>query len=151
MNSAFKCLTVGLVLIGFSLVGWDNYAHGQKSSAVAILMQKKLQNAQKVLEGIALADFRKISTSAEELIQLSKTEEWHVLRTPRFELYSNEFRRAADNLIQKANDKNIDGAAYAYVELTLVCVRCHQHVREVRDARAPAPRPDEFLAYAKDH
>jgi hypothetical protein len=106
------------------------------------LMVDKLRNAQRLLEGIVLRDFRKITTSAEELIQISKTAEWHALRTPRFEMHSNEFRRAAEVVLQKAKDKNLDGVALSYVEMTLSCVRCHEHVREVRDARLPAVRPD---------
>jgi hypothetical protein len=112
----------------------------KRGNALNELMQKKLKSAQFVLEGLAIGDFAKIRRSADDLIQLSKTEEWHVIKSPRFETHSNEFRRAAENLAQKAQDKNLDGAAFAYVELTLSCVRCHQYVRDVRDAglrRAP--------------
>lgn len=119
---------------------------GKQSSVVQELMQKKLKSAQHVLEGLALADFAKITRSAEDLIQHSKTLEWRVLRTPRYELHTNEFRRAAENLIDKAKQKNIDGAALAYVELTLSCVRCHQHVRDVREARGPARRGEDFTS-----
>jgi hypothetical protein len=55
-------------------------------------------------------NFAKITRSAEELIQLSKTAEWYVLQTPRYELHSDEFRRAAENIIRKAREKNLDGA-----------------------------------------
>jgi hypothetical protein len=103
------------------------------------IMVEKLNNSKMLLEGIALGDFGKISRSADNLIQLSKTAEWFVYKTPRYELYSNEFRRAAENILQKAKDKNLDGVTLAYFELTMGCVRCHQYVREVRDARAPLP------------
>ena len=29
-------------------------------------------------------------------------------------------------------DKNLDGAALSYVDMTLMCVKCHQHVRETK-------------------
>jgi hypothetical protein len=106
---------------------------------LAQLMRNKLMFAQRLLEGIALADFNKIGRSADELIQLSKTAEWLVYRTPKYEMHSNDFRRAAETIAQKAQAKNIDGVALAYVDLTLSCVRCHQYVREVRDARLPLP------------
>jgi hypothetical protein len=99
------------------------------------LMRKKLEHSQKVLEGIALGDFKKIAANAEEPIDISKAAEWKAVRSPRYEVYSNEFRRIADGLVKKANEKNLDGAALAYMELTLTCVRCHKHVREVRMAR----------------
>jgi len=102
-----------------------------------------------LLEGIALADFDKINRSAETLIQLSKTADWFVYKTPRYELHSNEFRRAAETILQKAKDKNLDGATLAYFDLTMTCVRCHQYVREVRDARAPLPLKREFALVDK--
>jgi cytochrome c556 len=51
---------------------------------------------------------------------------------------SNEFRRAAEKIIDKAKAKNIDGVTLAYFEMTMSCVRCHEYVREVRDVSLPA-------------
>jgi hypothetical protein len=102
------------------------------------LMIDKLTYAQKLLEGIATAKFDKIEKSAEEMIRISKTEEWIAAhKGPRFENYSNEFQRAAETIVKKAKDKNIDGVTLAYFDLTMSCVRCHQYHREVRDARLP--------------
>ena len=112
---------------------------GQQGGILAKLMGEKLNNSKKVLGGIALADFNRISTSAEELLQISRKAEWFVFKTPKFELYTNEFRRSAENIISKAKDKNLDGVTLSYFELTMSCVRCHQYVREVREARV---RPD---------
>jgi len=105
---------------------------GKSAKRISELMQKKLAHSQKVLEGIAVNDFKTISKHADELIDLSKQVEWRVLKTPQYETNSNEFRRDAENLIKSAKDKNIDAAALAYVELTLTCVRCHKYVREER-------------------
>src|SRR5262249_5052593 len=102
------------------------------SKKVSELMRKKLQHAQKVLEGIAVNDFEKIIEHADGLMQISKEVEWKVLKTPRYEVQSNDFRRAVETLQEKATQKNLDGAALAYVELTLSCVRCHKYVRETR-------------------
>jgi hypothetical protein len=98
-------------------------------------MRKKLEHAQKVLEGIALNDFDKIAKHGEELIRISKLAEWRVVRSPQYEVHSNAFRRAAETLIEKADQKNLDGAAFAYLDLTLTCVKCHKHVREIRMTR----------------
>jgi hypothetical protein len=105
------------------------------------LMLVKLKSSQLLLEGLAIADFAKISNSAEELIRISKQEEWHVLRTPKFQLFTNEFQRAAGDVAQKARDKNIDGVTLSFFELTMSCVRCHKYVREVRDARLDLRTP----------
>lgn len=130
-----------IVPLCFVLVwGIPSDSSAQKApSNLSKLMQEKLDRSKLLLEGIALADFNKISRSADALIQLSKTAEWFVYKTPRYELHSNEFRRAAENIVQKAKDKNLDGVTLGYFDLTMSCVRCHQYVREVRDARAPVP------------
>jgi hypothetical protein len=99
------------------------------------LMKRKLVASQKVLEGLALADFDKIASNAEALSILSAQAEWKVLETPLYQIYSNEFQHAAEDLVKHAKKKNIDAASLSYVELTLTCVKCHKHVREKRVAR----------------
>jgi cytochrome c556 len=111
----------------------------KKPDGLSKVMVEKLNSSKILLEGIAISDFKKISASAEKLVQLSNKAEWFVLKTPRFELHSNEFRRAAEVIAQKASDKNLDGVALAYFDLTMSCIRCHQYVREVRDARLSVP------------
>jgi hypothetical protein len=125
-----------VLLVGLPAVG----GHGEEPKKVNELMQKKLLQSQKVLEGIALNDFDKIAKHAEELIAISKMAEWRVLKTPKYELYSNEFQRAADDLVKKAKDKNLDAATLSYFELTLTCVKCHKHVRETREVRFDGER-----------
>ena len=122
-----------LVMVG-AIAGVSHWrSQGQEPSPkVADLMRKKLTHAQKVLEGIAVNNFDQIGRSAEELILISKSAEWRVINSPQYEVHSNGFRRAAESLIEKAKDKNVDGAALAYVDLTLSCVKCHKYVRDTR-------------------
>jgi hypothetical protein len=101
------------------------------------LMIDKLTNAQKLLEGIALAKHDKIQKHAEELIRISKTAEWLAYKAPRYEQFSNQFQRACEDIVAKSKAKNIDGVTLAYFDLTMSCVRCHSYVREVKDARGP--------------
>ena len=105
-----------------------------------VLMQAKLKSAQKVLEGVAVGDFALIERNAEELVIISKKAEWQILKTPDYVRFSEEFRRHADVLGEQAKKRNLDGAALAYVQITMDCVNCHKHVREVRIARGePSP------------
>jgi hypothetical protein len=108
--------------------------HGDepKKEKVSDLMQKKLKASQNILEGITTNDLKKVSDNADDLIALSKEAEWKVLKTNSYELYSNDFRRTAEELVKNAKDKNLDAAALSYVELTLDCVKCHKYVRETR-------------------
>jgi hypothetical protein len=128
-----RLLVIAVVLVfcaGMSVLGGLG-----KEPKKNTLMQKKLAHSQKVLEGIAMGDFKMIARHAGDLIDISKAAEWKAVDTPRYKVYSNDFRRAAENLIDKARDKNLDGAALAYVELTLGCVKCHKHVREIKMVR----------------
>jgi hypothetical protein len=97
----------------------------------AALMKKKLTHAQKLLEGIALADLSKIGDNARELSVVSKEVGFRVLKTPQYELHANEFRRALDDIQRGVAQKNLDAATLGYMDLTMSCVRCHKHVREV--------------------
>src|SRR4051812_49420558 len=132
-----------LVGLAFALTGGmpAPSGHGQEPKAEAKkpndadkelggLMKRKLENSQKVLEGLALNNFDMISKHAEELISISKQAEFKVLKTPEYELFSNEFRRSGAELAKNAKGKNLDGVTLAYVDLTFTCVRCHKHVRE---------------------
>jgi hypothetical protein len=103
-----------------------------QSDKVSELMKKKLQHSQKVLEGIAVKDFKLIERNAEDLMQISKLAEWRVLKTPQYEVHSNDFRRTTEALIENAKKRNLDAAALNYVDMTLTCVRCHSYVREIR-------------------
>lgn len=140
-NWRFYLTTFILATFLTSLAG-----HADEPNKVNTLMRKKLEHSQKVLEGLALNDFDKIATHAGELIELSKAAEWRVHKTPQYELYSNEFRRNAEAMATAAKAKNIDGATLAYVDLTLGCVKCHKHVRELRMGRLDgAVNPDRVL------
>jgi hypothetical protein len=100
------------------------------------LMKRKLEQAQKVLEGVATNNFDLIERGADELQVISKRAEWRVLQTPDYNRQSDEFRRHAAALTKAAREKNTDAAALAYVQMTMSCVNCHKYVREARIARA---------------
>src|SRR5262249_37175886 len=96
------------------------------------LMKQKLAAAQKVLEGLALNDYTLIRDNAQNLNDLSKQAAWKLIETPRYEQYSEEFQRITLKMANDAKKKDINAATLSYVEMTMNCVRCHEHVREVR-------------------
>lgn len=125
-----------LSLVGtFGGLAADVYAQGRLTQ----LMRDKLTASQRLLEGIALADYNAIGRNADELIRISRTAEWLAYKTNHYEMHSNDFRRAAEQISTKAKAKNIDGVMLAYHDLVNSCVRCHKYVREIRDARQPLP------------
>jgi len=110
--------------------------HGAEQTKLNTLMHRKLDHAQKVLAAVTMNDFKAVRRHAEELIDISKEAEFKVLKTPRYELLAEDFRRAAGDLVQSAKDKNSDAASLAYVQMSLSCFKCHKHIREVRMVRA---------------
>lgn len=97
-------------------------------------MKVKLANSQKVLEGLALEDFDMIAKNAQAMSLLSQESNWKVLQTAEYLRQSQDFQRTADAIRDAAKKKNLDGAALAYVELTMKCIQCHKYVRNVRMA-----------------
>jgi hypothetical protein len=97
-------------------------------------MRKKLVHSQKLLEGLATDDLESIAKHSQELSLLSQESNWQVLQTPDYLQHSIEFRRAVDELTKAAKARNADGAALAYLDVTMKCVTCHKYVRGVRTA-----------------
>lgn len=104
---------------------------------VAPFMKAKLDHANRLLEGIALGDFDLIGKHADKLSLLSLESNWKVLQTADYVQHSIAFRGSLDALTKAAKDKNLDSAALAYVDMTMRCVACHKHVRDVRMAFLP--------------
>jgi cytochrome c556 len=126
----FATLTVGIVLLVTLFAVPARPAEPKKPDNN--LMKKKLEQSQKVLDGVATEDFKKIEAGAEELIEISKQAEFQAHKTKEYERFMNEFRRSAEGLLEASKKKNIDAAALHYVEMTLTCVKCHKHLRETR-------------------
>lgn len=124
------CLIAGLV----ALLAVAGVVRGQPSPAPSRseFMKKKLEYSKKVLEGLTLEDYDTISKNAKALKLLSQAAEWQVRTIPNaadYVSFTNEFQRLADELAQKAKDKNLDGATLTYLRLTMNCVNCHKYVR----------------------
>ena len=102
------------------------------------LMQAKLKNSQIILEGIALSDFKKITKSSEELVRIAQVSEFlNAYKGREYELQVLLFKRAAETMITKSKEKNLDGVVLAYTDMTMTCMKCHQHTRDKADARLP--------------
>ena len=133
--SAF-ILAVPLLLIG-AVAQAQEQSTGIPPEKVSKFMRAKLIHSQKILEALALEDFAQLAKHSQDLKLLSQESNWNVLQTEQYVLHSDDFRRRADALTDAAKKKNLDGASLAFVELTLNCVQCHKHVRNVRGQTEP--------------
>ena len=91
----------------------------QKVEARSTIMKKKLAEAQKLLEGLAIQDFNKISAAADELAILRKEAAWMIVKSKEYEMFSLDFSRQIDAAKRAAKAKNVDAAALAYVDMPI--------------------------------
>lgn len=103
-------------------------------------MRRKLDLSREALQGIVTEDFPLIKKSADGLEKMSRQAEWEVFHLDEYNHFSAEFRRIARSMGKQAEQKNIDGASMAYVQLTMSCVECHKFTRGVRMADATPAR-----------
>ncbi|HRI14899.1 MAG TPA: hypothetical protein PLX89_18025 [Verrucomicrobiota bacterium] len=116
------------LLLASLLFGWLTICRGADRDTAEV-MRQKLQYSQAVLRGIALQDFVVVKTNAQQLVNLSKLSGWQARQGPEYELFSVEFRRRAEALVEAAEAKNVDAATLAYTQLTFSCVSCHKYLR----------------------
>ena len=126
--------TVALLLLTGIVAAWSGSGDAQVKDEIRAFMRKKLEHSQKLLEAVAIEDFDVMSRESQKLSLLSQEASWKVLQTEDYVQHSKEFRRTADAVTEAARKKNLDGAALAYVDLTMKCVNCHKYVRGVRIA-----------------
>src|SRR5215467_8572580 len=108
----------------------STYAQAEKESVVKEAMRQKVAYSQQVLVGITLGDYGLIANNAEKLVELSNKTNWSSRQVPEYELFLNEFRRNAQDLKKAGQEKNLDAASHAYVQMTLSCVSCHKFIRK---------------------
>ena len=96
------------------------------------LMERKLEHAQGVLSALAREDFDALNKHADALLTLSE-EQWISQETPEYRAQLKDFWVVLEGVKSAADEKNIDGATLAYVQMTLSCVRCHKYLRDNRE------------------
>lgn len=94
-------------------------------------MALKLKSSQSLLEGIALNDFEKIQTAANDILVVSNlTEFLNAYKGAEYQFHVKIFRMPAETIARKAKERNMDGVMVAYNDLTLSCLKCHQAMRD---------------------
>lgn len=121
----------GLLAVAALLGPWSPWGRttAAHDSDTAEVMRLKLTASQEVLRGLALQDFGLMRTNAVKLSRFSRAAGWAARQSPEYELFTTEFRRAADELARAAEARNIDGATVAYTQMTFSCVSCHKYMR----------------------
>lgn len=96
----------------------------------AQVMQVKLQRFQALLEAITKEDYKAMERNASSLAKIVEmTAFMRAYKTEEYEVLARSFRQAALTLAIHAENKNLDGATLAYLDMTMGCVKCHNHFR----------------------
>ena len=98
-------------------------------------MKKKLEYSDQILAGLVSGDSDQIRRNAKSMNALSQIEKWVHASRPGYRTQLATFRDANETLIAQADDDDLDGAAPAYIQLTLSCVNCHKLVRDTKSAK----------------
>jgi hypothetical protein len=130
----FHFLLALLILAHLFAAAKSMYAQAAKDSGVKGAVHQKVVYSQQVLIGITLEDYGLIANNAAKLVELSNKTNWYSRQAPEYELFLNEFRRNAQELVSASQQKNLDAASHAYVQMTLSCVSCHKFIRKSSDA-----------------
>lgn len=126
------------LLAGALLVPWSAPLEAQTPKDAPkepTVMQRKLQHAQSLLDALALNDFDKLTKNADALLKVREEATWRINETEQYLRYSNAFAEHLNKLKKAAKAKNIDGATLAYLDMTLTCVKCHDHLRVTKGGK----------------
>ena len=134
MNSRF--FLAPLILALFCASTRSTCAQADKESDVKEAMRQKVAYSQQVPVGITLEDYGLIANNAQKLLELSNKTNWYSRQVPEYELFLNEFRRNAQELMEAGRQKNLDAASLAYVQMIMSCVSCHKFIRKSSDTRS---------------
>ena len=141
------CATLGLVLVPLVLTAQQkgpapSDTPRRLATPMKSFMHGKLKSGQEVLEGLLTRDFEQMAAAADALRGSYLTSPAFDMREEFddkvYEHFHLEFMRLSGKLIEMAEAENLDGAAYAYQNLTATCIACHEHLRD-RDERSAQP------------
>ena len=128
---AVVCLgTVGQFSMGS--VQADEKPKVEGDPSTSFWMKKKLVYSQQVLAGLASGDFDAIVANAQSMRNLSTVEGFIRGQTPGYRTQLQIFDEANAEIIRQAQKDNVDGVALAFTQLTISCVNCHKHLREIK-------------------
>jgi cytochrome c556 len=132
------CLAIGL--LATVLVAGVAAEDPKPAEEPSFWMKKKLEYSEHILTGLAKEDYELIAKNARSMKALSQMEKWVRAGLPEYRAQLRIFENANEQLIRTADAEQLDGAALAYVQLTLSCVNCHKVVRANPGETAPRKR-----------
>ena len=100
-------------------------------SPLQSFMHQKLEASNQILEGLVIDKMQKVNAGADILLEMSDAEKWRASNDMLYLQHSRSFRDSVKELKKKAKKGSVDGAALAWMDVTLNCIQCHEWVRNV--------------------
>jgi hypothetical protein len=138
MKRRFTASAIAAAIVVAAIAAFSQERQEETPKDVKLFMRAKLVHSQKVLEGLTLENFDAVSKHAQQMALMSQDASWDVLQTQEYYERSADFRRSIAELKGAADKKNLDGAALAYMGVTLKCIECHRYLRQVQQVEAEA-------------
>jgi hypothetical protein len=132
---------VGLIF-GISLIAshWGPRST-QAEEPLPGLMLAKLASTQRVVSGLVSKNFSEIKRGAEDMQRICDASQWQTHPDPIYGHHRTELKRQAVKLARVAEDQNLDGSAFIYMQTMSTCISCHEHCRDVlRIAESTPPK-----------
>lgn len=116
-------------------------ANKPDAKGLSEFMRLKLDASSKILEGLAIEDLALVEEGAKKLNEMSGAEKFRVHTDPLYRQFSADFQQTTKELVQSANDQNLDRAALKWMDATMGCIECHRYVRRVLMAGGEVSKP----------
>ena len=95
-------------------------------------------NAQRVVTGLVSKDFGEIKRGAKDMMSICDASQWESHPDPVYGHYKTELRRQASRMSDLADQQNLEGAGFSYIQTISTCINCHTHCRDIlRIAEVP--------------
>ena len=111
-----------------------------KEQPLSKFMKQKLVSSEQILRGLMMDDMQLVQSSAKKLLRMSRSEGWRASNDMLYLQHSIKFQNAADDLLNKAKARSMDGVSLAWIKVTMSCINCHEWVRDTALADITVPR-----------
>lgn len=128
MRTAMLGASVAVLLIT------SGSAAPSQTAATGRLMREKMTHSQRILEAIMISDYGLLDRESAALLHATEAPGWWVLKSPEYAAKSSAFVRETQDLVESAQQRDLDAAAMHYVSLTLTCYQCHRYLKNSRIA-----------------
>jgi hypothetical protein len=123
---------IGLLTAGLLLAGEDRQPPPAPSNdQLPALMLAKLASSQKIVSGLVSENYDEIRRGGEELIRICDATAWAGHDDQIYKHHRAELRRHGQKLLKMTHERNLDGAAFCYMQTLSTCISCHQYCRDV--------------------